>query len=77
MKKNCKNNVFVIVCVLFLSMFLFCFCFCHVWKLRSFNSQLHAALSVVCYHARGQEIGKYCPPGEPIRLQDSQDTARS
>ena len=46
-------------------------------KLRSFNSQLHSALSVVGYHDRGQEIGKYCPLPEPIRLQDSQDTARS
>ena len=34
-------------------------------------------LSVVGYHDRGQEIGKYCPLPEPIRLQDSQDTARS
>ena len=34
-------------------------CFCHVLKLRSFNSRLHSALSVVGYHARGQEIGKY------------------
>ena len=24
------------------------------------------------YHDRGQEIGKYCPLPEPIRLQDSQ-----
>ena len=46
-------------------------------KLRSFNSQLHSALSVVGYHDRGQEIGKYCTLPEPIRLQDSQDTARS
>ena len=46
-------------------------------KPRSFNSQLHFALSVVGYHDRGQEIGKYCPLPEPIRLQDSQDTARS
>ena len=46
-------------------------------KLRSFNSQLHSALSVVGYHDRGQEIGKYCPLPEPIRLQDSQDTTRS
>ena len=29
------------------------------------------------YRDRGQEIGKYCPLPEPIRLQDSQDTARS
>ena len=29
------------------------------------------------YCDRGQEIGKYCPLPEPIRLQDSQDTARS
>ena len=46
-------------------------------KLRSFNSQLHSALSVVSYHDLGQEIGNYCPLPEPIRLQDSQDTARS
>ena len=26
------------------------------------------------YRDRGQEIGKYCPLPEPIRLQDSQDT---
>ena len=54
-----------------------CFCFCHVLKLRSFNLQLHSALSVVGYHARGQEIGKYCLFPEPIRLQDSHDTTRS
>ena len=51
---------------MFLSSFVFCFCqcFCYVLKLHCFNSQLHSALSVVCYHARGQEIGKYCPlPG--------------
>ena len=29
------------------------------------------------YRDRGQEIGKYCPLLEPIRLQNSQDTARS
>ena len=29
------------------------------------------------YRDRGQEIGKYCPLPEPIRLQDSQGTARS
>ena len=29
------------------------------------------------YLDRGQEIGKYCPLPEPIRLQDSLDTARS
>ena len=29
------------------------------------------------YRDSGQEIGKYCPLPEPIRLQDSQDTARS
>ena len=55
----------------------FVFCFCHVLKLCSFNSQLHSALNVVGYHARGQEIEKYCPFPEPIRLQDSQDTGRS
>ena len=62
-----------------LSMFLFCFCFCfsHVLKLHSFNSQLPSALSVVGYHDRGQEQGKHCSLPEPIRLQDSQDTARS
>ena len=43
-------------------------------KPRSFNSQLHFAPSVVGYHDRDQEIGKYCPLPEPIRLQD---TARS
>ena len=32
---------------MFLSMILFGFCFCHVFKLRSFNSQLHSALRVV------------------------------
>ena len=66
---------------MFLSMFLFCFCFrfcfSHVLKLRSFNSQLPSALSVVGYHDRGQEQGKHCSLPEPIRLQDSQDTARS
>ena len=60
---------------MFLSSFVFCFY--HVLNLRSFNSQLHATLSVVGDHARGQEIGKYCPLPQPIRLQDSQDTARS
>ena len=68
------------VFVIFLSMFLFCFgfhfCF-YVLKLLSFNLQLHSTLSVVGYHALGLEIGKYCPPPEPIRLQDSQDTACS
>ena len=50
---------------MFLSSFVFCQCFdfvcffCHVLKIRSFNSQLHSALSVVGYHARGQEIGKF------------------
>ena len=29
------------------------------------------------YRDRGQEVGKYCPPLEPIRLQGSQDPARS
>ena len=29
------------------------------------------------YHDCGQEIEKYCPLPQPIRLQDSQDTARS
>ena len=41
----CFCNVF--------SMFLFCFCLCHVLRLRSFNWQLHSALSVVGYHDRG------------------------
>ena len=66
---------------MFLSSFVFVnvfvFCFCHVLKLRSFNSQLHSALSVVCYYARGQEIGKYCRLPDLIRLQDSQDTTCS
>ena len=57
---------------MFLSSFVFVnvfvFCFCHVLKLRSFNSQLHSALSVVCYYARGQEIGKYCPPPRPNKI---------
>ena len=57
--------------------FVFLFCSCRVLKLHSFNSQLHSALSVVGYYARGQEMEKYCPLPEPIRLQDSQDTARS
>ena len=38
--------------------FVFCFCQCFFFL---FLSQLHSALSVVCYYARGQEIGKYCP----------------
>ena len=42
-----------------------------------FNVLSEKALSVVGYHDRGQEIGKYCPLPEPIRLQDSQDIARS
>ena len=45
-------------------------------KLRSFNS-LHSALSVIGYHDRGQETGKYCPLPEPIRFQNSQNTACS
>ena len=72
---SCFGHVFVTVFVFVCFCFRFCFCFCHVLKLRSFNSQLHSALSVVGYHDRGQEIGKYCPLSGPIRLQDSQDTA--
>ena len=60
---SCFCHDFVNVFVLFL------FSFCHVLKLRSFNSQLHSSLSVVGYHARGQDIGKYCPLPEPIRNQ--------
>ena len=66
---------------MFLSMFLFCFCFrfcfCQVLKLHSFNSQLHSALSVRGYHDLGQDIGKYCPLPEPIRLQDYQDIEKT
>jgi len=36
-------------------------------RLRSFNSQLQSALSVVGYHDGGQEIGKYCPFPEIAR----------
>ena len=61
--------------ILFLFGFCFRFRFCHVFKLRSFNSQLHFALSVVGYHAFGREIGKYCKLTEPMRSQDPQDTA--
>ena len=43
-------NVFVFVSFLFSSLFL---------SLRSFNSQLHSALSLFGYHAFGQEMGKY------------------
>ena len=68
-------HVFVNVFVWFL--FSFLFLFFHVFKLRSFNSQLHSALSVVNHHAFGQEVGNYCPLTEPIRFQDPQDTARS
>ena len=69
--KNWTSHVFVIVCFLFL--FLLCSCFCHVLNLRSFNSQLHSALSVVGYHARGQDVGKYCPLQEPIRIPPAHD----
>ena len=64
---------------MFLSKFLFCFCFCfcQVLKLHFFNSQLHSALSVGGYHDLGQDIGKYCPLPEPIRLQDSQDIEKT
>ena len=63
--------------ILFLFGFCFRFRFCHVFKLRSFNSQLHFALKVVGYHAFGRDIGKNCKLTEPMRSQDPQDTARS
>ena len=51
---------------------------------KTIGANLNFALSIrnftlrlFGYHDRGQEIGKYCPLPEPIRLQDAQDTARS
>ena len=76
LRKTFCHRLFFVFAML-LSMFLFCFCFCQVLKLHSFNSQLHSALSVGGYHDLGQDIGKYCPLPEPIRLQDSQDIEKT
>ena len=36
---------------------------------------LRLSLCVLCYRDRGQEIGKFCPLPQLIKLLDSQDTA--
>ena len=62
----CFCHVFVTVFFLFMLLFLFLFLSCSETSLFEFATSL-CALRIAGYHARGQEIGKYCPLPEPWR----------
>ena len=75
----CFCHVFVTVFFLFMLLFLFLFLSCFETSLFEFATSFFefatslCALRIAGYHARGQEIGKYCPLPEPWRRRSIVD----